>query len=440
MDTNVQFRSKEVDKLFADEALISCYLEVEKSLAHVQGQLGIIPVKAAESIAETAILSNINIERYRQDSILVGYPIVGLVRQITENTANGHGEYVHWGATTQDIMDTGLVLTLRKVVELLQNELVLLIGKLTSLSDTHKSTLMIGRSQLQQAIPITFGYKTAGWIAPLLRHQERLENMKPRLLQIQFGGAVGTLASLGEQGFVVKKELARMLNLNETLLTWHTQRDNLMELMTFMSLLSGSMSKIATDILYMTQTEVGEITEKTLPGGGRSSTMPQKRNPMLTQSVLVSGKLVRGNLAALLESMAQDHERGSATWQIEWSLIPEVCSHTLSALQTLNSLIDSLEIQTDRMDANLKVTDSLIYAESIMMELASTLGRQRAHDLVDEAVTLSLDGMSFENALQKIPEISDAISTSTIEDILSGKIHRTMAENIVIKMISDSKK
>jgi len=440
MDTKLQFRSEEVDKLFADESMISCYLEVEKSLALVQGELGIIPIEAAKSIAEAAILSNIDLERYRHDFDLVGYPIVGLVRQITEKTANGYGEYAHWGATTQDIMDTGLVLTLRKVVDLLQKELMSLIENLTSLSDTHKSTLMVGRSQLQQAIPITFGFKVAGWLAPLMRHNERLENIKSRLLQIQFGGAVGTLASLGEQGFIVKKEMAKMLDLNESLLAWHTQRDNLIELMTIMSLITGSLSKIATDVLFMTQTEVGELSEKTKPGGGRSSTMPHKRNPILTQAVLISGKLARGNLPGLLESMAQDHERGSATWQIEWSLIPDLCSHSIAALQSLNELINSLEIHADRMNINLKITDSMIYSESVMMELASVLGRQSAHDLVDEATALSLSGMSFEKALQKIPKIRDVISLDAINEITSGKIHRTMAENIVTKIISDIKK
>ena len=436
MNSHSQFRSEVVDTLFADESMISRYVEIETSLALVQGQLGIIPMEAAKSIAETDVLSSFDLDRYKHDFDLVGYPIVGLVRQLTEQVPNGYGEYVHWGATTQDIMDTGLVLTLRKVVDILQKELNLLVEKLTSLANTYKSTLMIGRSQLQQAIPITFGYKVTGWIAPLIRHRERLEHIKPRLLQIQFGGAVGTLASLGEKGFKVKKALAKMLDLNESILTWHTQRDNLMELMTFMSLLTGSLSKIATDVMFMTQTEVGELSEKPKPGGGRSSTMPQKRNPILTQNILVSGKLARTKLSGLLESMIQDHERGSATWQVEWSLIPDLCSHSMSALQSTNKLFESLEIHIDRMHTNLEITDSMIYAESIMMELASVLGRQRAHDVVDEAVSLSLSGMSFDEALQKIPEIHDVLSQDVLKDIFSGKVHREMAEKIATKMLT----
>lgn len=439
MNSHSQFRSEEVDTLFADESMISRYVEIEISLALVQGQLGIIPMEAAKSIAETDVLSSFDLDRYKHDFDLVGYPIVGLVRQLTEQVPNGYGEYVHWGATTQDIMDTGLVLTLREVVDILQKELNLLVEKLTSLANTYKSTLMIGRSQLQQAIPITFGYKVTGWIAPLIRHRERLEHIKPRLLQIQFGGAVGTLASLGEKGFKVKKALAKMLDLKESILAWHTQRDNLMELMTFMSLLTGSLSKIATDVMFMTQTEVGELSEKPKPGGGRSSTMPQKRNPILTQNILVSGKLARAKLSGLLESMIQDHERGSATWQVEWSLIPDLCSHSMSALQSANKLFESLEIHKDRMHSNLEITDSMIYSESIMMELASVLGRQHAHDVVDEAVSLSLSGMSFDEALLKIPEIHDVLSQGVLKDIFSGKVHREMAEKIATKMLTDIK-
>ena len=436
MDTKSLFRSSKIDKLFSDESMISRYLEVEKALALVQGQLGIIPLEAAKSIDGACLLSNIDLEKYRHDFDLAGYPIIGLVRQIAEKTPNGYGEYVHWGATTQDIMDTGLVLTLRKVMDLVQKELTLLIDNLSVLSDTHKSTLMIGRSQLQQAIPITFGFKVAGWIAPLLRHKQRLENLKSIVLQIQFGGAVGSLASLGRKGFIVKTEMAKMLDLNESIFAWHTQRDNVLEFMTYLGLLTGSLSKIATDVLYMTQTEIGELSEKAKPGEGRSSTMPHKRNPILTQAVLVSGKLARGNLPALLESTPHDHERGSATWQVEWSLIPDMCSYSMACLQSLSKLIQSLEIHTDRMSTNLKITDSMIYAEAIMMELASVFGRQRAHNLVDEAVSLALNGMSFKHALQEIPDIRDSISQTIFKEIFSGKIHREMGKEISLKMIS----
>lgn len=439
MSSNTSFRAEEIDKLFDQESIISRYLEIESSLAIVQAELGIIPVEAATAITKAAVLSNFNIERYTHDFELAGYPIIGLVRQLNEQVSNNYGEYSHWGATTQDIMDTGLVLILKQVIDILQTELNLLIEKLISLAETYKSTLMIGRSQLQQAIPITFGYKVAGWLSPLIRHRESLDNIIPRLLQIQFGGAVGTLASLGEKGFMVKQALAKKLDLNESIMAWHTQRDIPMELMTFLSLLTGSLSKIATDIMLMTQTEVGELSEKSVPGGGRSSTMPQKRNPILTQSILVSGKLTRTKLSGLLESMIQDHERGSATWQVEWTLIPDVCSHSIFALQSTNTLMESLEIHKDRMDANLEITDSMIYSESIMMALASITGRQRAHDLVDKAVSETLSGMSFDEALMQIPEISEVLSLADLKEIFSGKNHREMAETIVDKLLSSIK-
>jgi len=229
---------------------------------------------------------------------------------------------------------------------------------------------------------------------------------------------------LGEEGFEIKRKLATQLDLENPILPWHTQRDSLNELMMFMSLLTGSLSKIAQDVLLMTQSEVGELFEK---GGGKSSTMPQKRNPIVTQNVLVAGKLTRSKLQGMVESMIQDHERGSASWQIEWTLIPDICSHSFFALKSLNNLIGILEVNEDRMLANLKLTNDLIYAESIMMKLAPVLGRHRAHDLVDKAVSQALSGTSFKEALSKIPEIKKILSDEDLENIFLGKTHLKMA-------------
>ena len=242
-------RSARVDALFSETATVSRYLKVEAALAQTEAALGIIPERAAQAIAVNAILENIDLERYRQDFATVGFPIVGLVRQLTEIVPDGFGQFTHWGATTQDIMDTSLVLALREVVAWTEQALDTIIGNLARIADEHSRTLMIGRSQMQHAVPITFGYKAAGWLVPLSRHQHRLKEMRPRLLQVQFGGAVGTLAALHPNGPAVRHGLAERLDLGEPIISWHTHRDSLSELVTFYGLLTGSIAKIATDIM-----------------------------------------------------------------------------------------------------------------------------------------------------------------------------------------------
>jgi 3-carboxy-cis,cis-muconate cycloisomerase len=428
-------RSARADELFAESATLSRYLEVEAAIAACQAQLGVIPDKAAQSIAAFAHTESIDRDRYRQDLETVGFPIVGLVRQLAEIVPEGHGEFVHWGATTQDIMDTGLVLALRGILAWVEDSTDGVIANLIPLAEQHRRTLMIGRSQMQHAVPITFGYKVAGWLAPLLRHRCRLAELRPRLLQVQFGGAVGTLASLGAQGFEVRRLLADQLGLGEPVVSWHTQRDALVELVTFFSLLTGSLSKIATDVMLLAQTEVGEVQEPVGPGRGVSSTMPQKRNPVLSQQIIVAGRLVRSQAGGMIEAMVQDHERGSATWQLEWTLVPDAASHTLAALERMVELTGGLEVHPDRMRENLELTDHLVFAEAIMMALAPHVGRQRAHDLVDAAVAETRQGVSFVNALHRSKEISGVLAPADLKRIFDGEAYVDAADHVVADVL-----
>ena len=429
MDASV--RSSRVDELFSETATISRYLQVEIALAETEAALGIIPGQAAQAIAANATLDNIDRERYRQDFATVGFPIVGLVRQLTEIVPDEFGQFTHWGATTQDIMDTGLVLALREVVAWTAQALDKITGKLAKIADEHSQTLMVGRSQMQQAIPITFGYKAAGWLVPLQRHQQRLVEIRPRLLQVQFGGAVGTLASLHPDGPSVRHGLAERLNLDEPIISWHTHRDSLSELITFFGLLTGSLAKIATDIVLLAQTEVAEVHEPAAKGRGISSTMPQKRNPVLSQQIIVAARLTRAQVASMLEAMVQDHERGSATWQMEWTIVPTAATHALSALEHTLELIDGLEIHPERMSENIGLSHQFVYAEAVMMALAPKLGRQNAHDLVEAAVAKAQDGKPFIDTLQQSPEINNVLSESDLRLIFSGKVHVEAADRIV---------
>ncbi len=429
-------RSARVDALFSETATLSRYLQVEVALARTEAALGIIPEQAAQAIAASATLENIDRERYRQDFATVGFPIVGLVRQLTELVPDGLGEFTHWGATTQDIMDTGLVLALKEVVAWTDQALDTIIGNLARVADEHSNTLMIGRSQMQHAVPITFGYKAAGWLASLRRHQQRLEELRPRLLQVQFGGAVGTLAALHPEGPAVRHGLAESLDLGEPTICWHTHRDSLCELITFFGLLTGSLAKIATDIMLLAQTEVAEVHEPAAKDRGVSSTMPHKRNPVLSQQIIVAARLTRVQVTSMLEAMVQDHERGSATWQMEWTLIPDTAAHALSALERILELVEGLEIHPDRMSENLGLTHQFVYAEAVMMALAPHLGRQKAHNLVEMAVNDARGGKTFFDTLQQSPEISNILSESDLRIIFKGEVHAEAADRMVREVLN----
>jgi len=423
----MEYRSLEIDHLFSEKMTIGHYITIEKALAEVQAALGMIPRAASNIIQASIKVSDIDLNDYRHDFEKIGFPIVGLIKQLNLLVPEGCGAYLHWGATTQDIMDTGLVLTLKESINLFQKEIDSLIAFLTKMSKKHQTTLMVGRSQLQQAIPISFGYKVATWLAPLIRHKERLNNIKERLLYIQFGGAVGTLASLEGKGELVREKLAEKLDLKNPILSWHTQRDSIAEFMSFIGMLTSSLSKIAQDILLMTQSEIGEVTEI---GEGKSSTMPNKRNPILTQNVLIAGKLTRSSVPTIIESMVQDHERGSAMWQMEWSLIPEITSHGFFTLQALNKVCRNIEVNTSNMLKNVNQSGALIYAEAIMMKLARSFGRQKAHDILDDVVSQTLKGASFIEVLQQTSEIKQTLSEEELINIFSGKTHVKIAGNI----------
>ncbi len=423
--------------LFAETATLSRYLQVEVALAETEAALGIIPEHAAQAIAASATVEYIDRERYRHDFATVGFPIVGLVRQLTELVPDGLGEFTHWGATTQDIMDTGLVLALKDVVALTEETLDRIIANVARIADEHSNTLMIGRSQMQHAVPITFGYKAAGWLAALLRHRRRLDELRPRLLQVQFGGAVGTLAALHPEGPAVRQGMAERLALGEPTVCWHTHRDSLCELITYYGLLTATLAKIATDIMLLAQTEVAEVREPTTKDRGVSSAMPHKRNPVLSQQIIVAARLARAQVASMLEAMVQDHERGSATWQMEWTLVPDTASYTLSAIEHVLELVEGLEIHPERMTENLSLSHQFVYAEAVMMALAPKLGRQKVHDLVDAAVTDARGGKTFVEALQQSEKISNVLSGPVLNKILKGQAHIEAAAQEVREVLAN---
>ena len=414
------FSSSEMRSLFDDEAMLQLYLDVEVALAQVQGDLGIIPMEAAEAIATHASVEKIDMDRLAQRTLIVGYPILPLIEQLSEWVPDGLGQWCHYGATTQDIMDTADVLQLRRALDLVEADLDTLIAATGQLARDHVETPMAGRTHLQQALPITFGYKAATWHAMMKRHKARLYELRPRLEVVSFAGAVGTLASLGsDKGLATQKALAKKLNLQLPDITWHSTRDNFCEVTGLLALVSASIGKIGLDIALMMQTEVGEVFEPFMPGRGGSSTMPQKRNPIGSELMIASGKLVREQHSAMLDAMVQDHERATGQWHVEWQALSSAFVFASGGLKAAIEVLEGLEVKPDTMRQNLDLTNGLIMAEAVMMGLAPKLGRQVAHDEVyDCCRRVNTEGIEFLAALCDNEVISNVAEPDEIAALL----------------------
>ena len=385
------FSDPSLANIFSDQQFVRDMLTVEAALAEVQGRLGVIPKAAAETIAAEAAALTVDFEALQAGVEQAGVPIIELVRQLRGQVGPEAADYVHWGATTQDIVDTALVLQMRAALEQIEPVLLAVITNLVGLAEQHRTTLMAGRTHSQQALPIPFGLKAAGWLAPLLRHRQRLIELKPRLLVVQFGGAAGTLASLGDNGAAVQAALAEALQLGAPAVPWHTQRDNLAEAAGWLSLVSGSLAKMAQDIILLAQTEVGEVRESADTARGGSSTMPQKRNPIISELIIAAARTNAGLLSALHQALVQEHERATHGWQVEWLTLPQMFALTGSALNKARYLSENLVVDTDRMRQNVAASNGLMLAEAINFALTDYMARAEAKQLVQEAVQVALD-------------------------------------------------
>jgi 3-carboxy-cis,cis-muconate cycloisomerase len=403
------FGTDEMRAVFADEALIGRYIEVEVALARAQARLGIVPKRAAEAIEAASHSIQIDFDKLRRETEIVGYPILPLVHQLSE-AAGEAGRYVHWGATTQDIMDTANVLQIRAALHILARDLRDVRNILAAMAHKYRDTPMAGRTHLQQALPVTFGYKAAVWLSSIDRHIERIDQALPRILLGEFSGAAGTLASVGDGGLEMQKLFCEELGLRQPPITWHVARDGIAEAVTLLGLITGTLGKIATDIMLMSATEFGEVSEPFLPGRGASSTMPQKRNPISSELMLAAAKAVRQHVATMLDGMVQDFERATGPWHLEWVSLPESFLLTASSLANAKFMLAGLVVHERRMLSNLDLTHGLIVAEAVMMAAAPKLGRQHAHDIVYDACRKAIEGGGqLADILSEVPEISDAL-------------------------------
>lgn len=432
------FGTAEMRAVFSDEALVGRYLETEAALARAQARAGLVPKDAAAAIDAACRSIKPDFDKLRHETEIVGYPILPLVHQLAE-AAGEAGRYVHWGATTQDIMDTAVVLQLRAGFEIIERDIAELRKILADLSRRHRDTPMAGRTHLQQALPVTFGYKTAIWLAMFDRHAERLVQLKPRVLVGQFAGAAGTLASLGDKGFEVQEALCAELKLGVPASTWHVARDGFAEAVNFLALVTGSLGKIALDIMIMASTEFAEVYEPFVKGRGASSTMPQKRNPISSELMLAASKAVRQQAGLMLDAMVQDFERATGPWHAEWMAIPESFVLTAGALHQAKFALAGLIVDETKMNDNLALSRGLIVAEAVMMGLAPQLGRQDAHDVVYDACRLANEkGLTLADALSSDSRVSSRIDRVTIEALTSPKNYLGLAPEMVDRVLKSA--
>jgi 3-carboxy-cis,cis-muconate cycloisomerase len=422
---------------FGETAYLQRMLDVEAALARAQARLGVIPEEAARAITAAARAERLDRAALAAATRNAGYPVVGLVRQLSALAGAEAGRWTHWGATTQDIMDTALVLQMRDAFGLLASDLDATCAALAARARERRDTVMAGRTHLQHALPVTFGYKCAVWLAPLLAMRERLGQLRPRALRVQFGGAAGTLASLGDKGLAVAAALSRELDLAEPDIPWHVARDGLAEAVCWLGMLCGALSKMAADVMLLMQTEVAEVAEPHQEGRGGSSTMPQKRNPIACEYVLAQSRGVHALVPQVLAAMAQDHERGTGPWQAEALAIPQAFLLAHGALVQARTIAEGMTVDATRMRRNLDSTGGLIVSEAVMMGLAPMLGRGEAHHVVHHACDVALaQGIPLADALGREPAVASRLDAAAIARLTDPANYLGAARDFVDRVLA----
>lgn len=390
---------------FGETGRLEACLKVEAALAKVQGELGVIPAEAAREIGRRSVIGELDLATLREQSVRTGYPVAPLVRQLTA-ACGEHGRWVHWGATTQDILNTVLALQVNKSHAHFSALIDGIVGALCKLATGHRNTVMAGRTFGGHAVPITFGFKAAVWLSGMLRHRRRLAELRARPLPGEFAGVGGTLASLGSRGLEVRAALMRWLGLPEPLITWSSQRDAVVEATGFLANLCGSAGKIAFDISELAGTDIGEVAEPPSGGKDASSTLPFKANPVYCGHVMTAASLVAQHAASVLAAMRQREER-STEGMLEYEAVPQAYAQAERCLVNLKVVLEGLQVFPERMRENLGRTRGVLLAERYMMELAPHLGRLAAHDLVHEACKAAVEeGVELATVLARYPEVT----------------------------------
>lgn len=432
------FGSKKMANMFSERVQVQRWLDVEAALARAEALVGLIPTEAADEISRQAIVENFDLDVLAEQIAATTHPIVPVIRELSAACANEWGEYVHWGATTQDIMDTALVLQLRDAAEIILEDLVLLRDSLTTLAEHHRETIMPGRTHAQHAVPITFGYKVAVWLDEVHRHIGRLQKASKGLSVTQFGGAAGTLASVGPIGIEIRRLLGEELGLDEPTISWHVSRDRLVEFALALTFVGGTLQRIAREIITLQRTEIAEVEEPFHHGKIGSSTMPHKRNPMFAETTWALGTMVQHACQVAIASLQQEHERDMAAWQLEWDIYPRICSHTHKMIELSRMIVSGLNVHEDRMMENLELTKGLIYSEALMMRLGKTLGRQSSHHILyDLAMDSFNQSQDYRDLARQHPDVSRVLGSEQLDEVFDPKLQILGAVELVDRVLDD---
>jgi adenylosuccinate lyase len=431
----------ELRAIFCDETRVQRWFDYEAQLALAQAELGIVPQAAADDIAAHADICNVDLEAIAEGIRTTRHPLVPALRALQQSCRAEHGEWLHYGPTTQDVLDTGTVLQLRDAHAIFLRDLVAVGREVMRLADMHKATPMAGRTHAVQALPITFGHKCAVWLAELARHHQRLREVEKRLFVGSMVGAVGTQASFGPRAFETEALLMKRLGLARPEISWQPSRDRFTEYASVLGLIGATLGKIANEILTLSHNEIGELDEPSSDGKVGSSTMPHKRNPTVCENVLTVAASLRYNVAFIQEAMKQEHERDGAAWKVEWKALPEICLSLGAMLAQMKPLLSGLVVHADRMRANLDLLGGYLLSERVMFELSSKVGKQSAHELVREASMHGLDhGQTLEQALQSIPAVTGAMSRDELAAVLDPTTYVGMAPQIVERVLEETRR
>lgn len=430
------YGSPEMRAIFDDTNLLQKWLDYEAALARAEVAAGIVPPEAAAEITRKARAELMDSAAIKRGIDRTVHPLVSVIWQLAEACEGEAGKYVHWGATTQDVMDTGLVLQIKEAYPIYERTLDALIGAAGRLAREHRDTLMAGRTHGQQALPITFGFKVAVWVAELHRHRARLAEGKTRTLTGQFGGAVGTLAGVGEQGMTINGRLMAELGLNVPAIAWHTARDGIAEFAVTLTMITATLGKIAHEIIDLQKTEFSEVEEPFETGRVGSSTMPHKRNPMMCEAILALARLTRRHAATAIDAMLHEHERDWSSVHMEWAYVPELCTMAHGAMTLTLRVLRGLMVYPDNMQRNLEATHGALLTERVMLALGKFIGRQRAHDIVQEAAMRAFERrIPVGELLKRDPAVSAHLSGETIDSLLDPAGYTGLASAYVDQVL-----
>lgn len=435
------FTTEEAARIFAPQSRLQAMLDFEAALARAEAKMGVIPERAAPAIAAACNASHYDLKALGVEAALAGNTAIPMVKHLTRRVKEAEEEaarYVHWGATSQDAMDTGLGLQLRAFVAALDGDLGRLCTHLAGLADRHRATPMVARTWLQHALPTTFGLKAAVWLDALTRDRERLAAAKGRLA-LQFGGAAGTLAALGDRGMAVAEALAADLALPLPAVPWHATRDRVVELATTLGLLAGTLGTMGRDLSLLMQVEVAEAFEPAAPGRGGSSTMPHKRNPVASAVLLSAAVRAPALVGGLLAGMVQEHERGLGGWHAEWQALPELCRLLAGAARHAADAFGGLEVDIARMRRNLDLTQGLIMAEAVTMALGDRMGRMAAHGLVAEVSRRAAsEHRSLRAVLEEDGRVADALDGAALDRLFDPLNYVGAADAFIDRVLHPS--